>query len=555
MSQPVNCLAPCSVEAFLDRRIAPLSSPFLHVTQAPNQHRRSRSSPGYFVGKSKEVEASVLKLELISKPVQVQCEDYDAEDVLGGVQFTALPWPDTDEDNCGVYEEEVTIAQLPVVLWPDTDDENHGACFEEEEDTDLAEPLTLWPDTDSEGSEFDAPSTKVQWVNKGMQVWSGQHVASAPATQEPTTAGPPTMPAPQEPTTAGPPTMPCSQRLSLPSLLTSRATGTAKKSMSPALPVGAQPMSFSQKVAESPKTSLTAGAQPVSFGQKVSESPKTTLNIAELLDTRHTSPSKTVQVTPSNASFSPPAAAAPSIAPHLQASQLGSFNSFLTSNLAPLQQPPPPPPQHASMAMQPLISVPPPPSHDALCPGGLGTVSPANLNADILAEPASLTETRAAQDIANNVEQDDEEFMASLDDALPPSITTLMVRNIPLRIMQKTFMQELNKSGFRGQYDFCYLPTCFAKVEGKGFAFINFITPAAAGKFVGMWHRTRRFGQHEAALNISPATIQGLEANKTNWAGPRIQRIRNPNLRPWILDQAQSGDNTRALCDSVSTFQ
>lgn len=159
--------------------------------------------------------------------------------------------------------------------------------------------------------------------------------------------------------------------------------------------------------------------------------------------------------------------------------------------------------------------------------------------------------TRAAQ---HAVVQDSEQQVSSDDGTTQQGVTTLMVRNIPTRVMQKAFMQELDASGFHGLYDFCYLPTCFTKNEGKGFAFVNFISPAAAGKFVGTWHRSHRFEEKETSLNISPAQTQGLEANKKNWAGPRIQRIRNPNLRPWIVDRIRlKGDSkTVANCSNIT---
>lgn len=173
MWQPVDCLAPYSMEAFLDRRMEPLPKPFMHLAQPRQQPRRSRSSPGHVASKSK---ASSLKLELIHQPVYMQCEDYDAEDTSAGEPFGVLPWTGTDEDNCGAHEEEVHSAQLPVVLWTNTDDENEVAYLEEEEDVELAEPSTLWPDTDSEGSEFDAPSSTRQWL-----IWQNQLAhASAP---------------------------------------------------------------------------------------------------------------------------------------------------------------------------------------------------------------------------------------------------------------------------------------------------------------------------------------------------------------------------------------
>merc|ERR1719460_2697826 len=129
--------------------------------------------------------------------------------------------------------------------------------------------------------------------------------------------------------------------------------------------------------------------------------------------------------------------------------------------------------------------------------------------------------------------------MISKDDK---PVTTLMVRNLPRNITQLDLINELNQAGFEATYDFVYMPQSFSVSENVGFAFVNFINPSKAGALVGLWHRQRRFGAtaKQAALNISPADIQGLAANLKTWASPRLRRIRNRNLRPFVLD-ANSG--------------
>lgn len=130
-----------------------------------------------------------------------------------------------------------------------------------------------------------------------------------------------------------------------------------------------------------------------------------------------------------------------------------------------------------------------------------------------------------------------------LDEKQEQRITTLMIRNIPTNIVQQQLVEELDCCGFKGLYDFCYLPKNFTAKESKGFAFINFLTAQAAGQFVGSWHKQRKFCMDSAmpSLNISPAALQGLEANKQRWTGGRFKRIRNPQLRPYIVEGLGSG--------------
>jgi hypothetical protein len=119
----------------------------------------------------------------------------------------------------------------------------------------------------------------------------------------------------------------------------------------------------------------------------------------------------------------------------------------------------------------------------------------------------------------------------------PKEVTTLMVRNLPLTTKQSDLLEELKRGGFSGLFDFLYMPCDFTSSEGRGFAFINFLTPAAAGMLVGAWHRSRRFGikLHDQALSISPASLQGFEANVRKWDIPRMRRIRNPHLKPYMV--------------------
>jgi len=126
---------------------------------------------------------------------------------------------------------------------------------------------------------------------------------------------------------------------------------------------------------------------------------------------------------------------------------------------------------------------------------------------------------------------------------LQEGITTLMLRNVPVPVSQQMLRDELDRSGFADLYDFAYLPSSFEAHECKGYAFLNFVTPAAAAACVGAWQRSRRFVTRDPTalpLNISAATVQGLEANARKWSGPRMHRIRNPALRPFVRMPGQT---------------
>lgn len=158
-----------------------------------------------------------------------------------------------------------------------------------------------------------------------------------------------------------------------------------------------------------------------------------------------------------------------------------------------------------------------------------------------LVEVAAIQRLRVASDLVHYVAADPETsgginerhaMMMSLK--LPPQVTTLHVRNLPTHITQNCFLHELESSGFSGFYDFCYRPRGFGDFDDHcDFAIVNFISAAAARNFVVYWHFQSRFGMQsqDNRVNISPATLQGLEANRQQWD---TDAELEPNLRPFI---------------------
>jgi len=115
-------------------------------------------------------------------------------------------------------------------------------------------------------------------------------------------------------------------------------------------------------------------------------------------------------------------------------------------------------------------------------------------------------------------------------------ITTLMIRNLPKAVSQQELLAELDRSGFGGLYDFCYLPWPFSSSESKGFGFVNFTSEAAARAFTASWHGQHRFPWHISGggLSISPASMQGFARNVAKWCTKRFRRIRNPDHIPFV---------------------
>ncbi|CAK0880554.1 unnamed protein product [Prorocentrum cordatum] len=120
----------------------------------------------------------------------------------------------------------------------------------------------------------------------------------------------------------------------------------------------------------------------------------------------------------------------------------------------------------------------------------------------------------------------------------PESITTVMVRNLPARCTQGEVVGELDRSGFEGCYDFCYMPCDFDSGQNNGYVFVNFKTPAVTRSFKETWHGRSRFPNHpdSRSLQVTAAHIQGYEANIAMLQTAGV--IRNPNFRRLVISKS-----------------
>jgi len=118
------------------------------------------------------------------------------------------------------------------------------------------------------------------------------------------------------------------------------------------------------------------------------------------------------------------------------------------------------------------------------------------------------------------------------------NVYTVMMRNLPNKYTQHMLLEELNKSGFLGTFDFLYLPIDPDTNANRGYAFINFISPGSAW-MLRMTYEGRKMSRFNSdkVVSVSPAALQGFEANYAHYSTARVSRG-DPALRPLFLRES-----------------
>jgi len=118
--------------------------------------------------------------------------------------------------------------------------------------------------------------------------------------------------------------------------------------------------------------------------------------------------------------------------------------------------------------------------------------------------------------------------------------TTVMLRNIPNKYTQRMLLDQLNRSGFEGKYDFFYLPIDFRNRCNVGYAFINFHTNATASEFKQMFDGLRLTGFNSQKIcEVSYARVQGLKSNIQHYRNSPVNGISVPEYRPLLFANGQ----------------
>lgn len=92
-------------------------------------------------------------------------------------------------------------------------------------------------------------------------------------------------------------------------------------------------------------------------------------------------------------------------------------------------------------------------------------------------------------------------------------ITTVMLRNIPQKFDREMLLADLEDRGFKGLFDFFYLPVDFNTTNSMGYAFINFVSEVAVGRFRELYTGLRLSDDSAKICEVADAKTQGKARN------------------------------------------
>lgn len=104
-------------------------------------------------------------------------------------------------------------------------------------------------------------------------------------------------------------------------------------------------------------------------------------------------------------------------------------------------------------------------------------------------------------------------------------ITTLMIRGIPCSFSQDALMRTIDNAGFKGKYDFFYLPRAGSNGTNLGYAFINFVDATVADQCMTTFNGSPLDESRSSKVcTIAHADIQGLTNLRQHFRKTAVSR-------------------------------
>jgi hypothetical protein len=114
-------------------------------------------------------------------------------------------------------------------------------------------------------------------------------------------------------------------------------------------------------------------------------------------------------------------------------------------------------------------------------------------------------------------------------------LTTLMLKGIPCRFSQESLMALIDDAGFKGKYDFFYLPKDGKRSANLGYAFMNFEDQHSAELFTANFQGVALAPDRSMKIcTIAPADIQGLQNLRKHFCCTAVSRGSNGPAFPKV---------------------
>ena len=113
--------------------------------------------------------------------------------------------------------------------------------------------------------------------------------------------------------------------------------------------------------------------------------------------------------------------------------------------------------------------------------------------------------------------------------------TTIMLRHIPNKYTQEMLIEQVQKKDIK--MDFFYLPIDFTNKCNVGYAFINFVNPAACQAFYDEFNGTKLPGfKSKKVCEVVPARVQGLRANISHFKNSPVMGRLEEQYKPILFE-------------------
>ena len=121
------------------------------------------------------------------------------------------------------------------------------------------------------------------------------------------------------------------------------------------------------------------------------------------------------------------------------------------------------------------------------------------------------------------------------DMTIESNYTTVMLRNIPNKYTQTSLLEAIDSRGFRGLYNFFYLPVDFKNGCNMGYAFINFVNHDAADMFMSAFKGYQLPAKSTKVCDVCWARVQGFKANIEHYRNSPVNDLPDPEYRPLMF--------------------